>query len=234
MATPTVRELIRRSLQLIGAVTAGVPPSAEEAQDGLVALNDMIDTWSLERMLIVARLRSEFTLAVGQQTRTLGVGGNFNAARPIKIERMALVTVSNPSYETPIEIVDQDKWSSISVKSTSGDPVKCWIDYGYPLITLSFYPVPATANKVALYLWSAMTAFATLDTVVSLAPGFAKALRYNLAVELAPEYGKTPSEDLVEQAEVAKEKIKRANLTSAILGIDNALVAAGGFNIQTG
>jgi len=53
--------------------------------------------------------------------------------------------------------------------------------------------------------------FADINTNVDFPPGYIRALKYNLAVEIAPEYGKAISPLIREQAKTSKEGIKDTN-----------------------
>lgn len=44
----TAQSIVTRSLRLIGAIESGETPSAEDAQDALAALNDMLHGWAKE------------------------------------------------------------------------------------------------------------------------------------------------------------------------------------------
>ena len=48
-------DIITRAMKDIGAVAAGEVPTADEAQDGLDMLNDMIAQWSNENMMVFYR-----------------------------------------------------------------------------------------------------------------------------------------------------------------------------------
>src|SRR5947208_3192286 len=110
--------LISSALRLIGVLASEETPTAAEAADALVVLNQMIESWTVERMMIFTLGISEFPLIPGQQTYTLGVGGNFNLARPARIERMGIVSLNNPSQplELPLEMLDDEQWAAIPVK----------------------------------------------------------------------------------------------------------------------
>lgn len=89
----TVRDLIKGSLRLLGAIAPGETPSADEQAEALLALNSMISSWSTESLTIYSRVRESFTLTPGQQMRTLGVGGSFNTSRPMEIEEAKLLSL---------------------------------------------------------------------------------------------------------------------------------------------
>lgn len=233
----TVRDLITSSLRLIGAIASEESATAAEAVDGLDVLNDIVDSWSLERLLILAVVRQEFTLAAGQQFRTLGVTGNFNTTRPIKIIRAGIVVPNSSNLELPVEIYDEKQWSEIAVKqTTSSIPLVIWPDNAFPLMNIGIWPVPDNStNKLVLYTWKPLPQFATLDDVLALAPGFKRALRYALAVELSPEYGKQPAASIVELASMSKGAIKSANAVMPLLDTDPAVRSRSAvFNYLTG
>ena len=50
MTTPF--DIITRAMKDIGALAAGEVPTADEAQDGFDMMNDMLDQWSNENMMV--------------------------------------------------------------------------------------------------------------------------------------------------------------------------------------
>jgi len=65
-------ELISRALKDIGALEAGETPSADAAQDALDMLNDLIDQWSNENMMVYNTTEIIFPLIAGQIQYTIG------------------------------------------------------------------------------------------------------------------------------------------------------------------
>lgn len=41
-----VRDIVTRSMRLLGVLQSGENPSAEESEDGMAALNDMLNAWA--------------------------------------------------------------------------------------------------------------------------------------------------------------------------------------------
>lgn len=188
----TGNDLIASSLRLIGVLASGEVPSADEANDALTILNQMIDSWTAERMMIFTLNINEFVLTAGQQVYTLGVGGNFNIARPARIERMGIVSLNNPAQplELPLEMLTDQQWAAIPVKVISSSlPQKVYDDGAFPLRNLSFWCIPNVQVKTRIYGWATLAQFPDLVTDITFPPGYLKAIRYNLAVDLAPEFG---------------------------------------------
>lgn len=231
----TARDLIKNSLRLIGSISTGETLSADEAVDGLLALNNLVDSWSNEKLIINQFVREEFTLTSGTQSYTLGATGALVTSRPIKIESASLEIQGASPYEVPMEIIDFDEWSRISDRSIqSSIPTKLYVEGSFPNSTIHLWPVPASANKVVLYSRKPIASFALVDDNVSLPPGYLRALTYNLAIEIAPEYGKEPTSTVVMIAREAKENIKRTNSQSYIMGFDNGISNRNYFDYETG
>lgn len=77
MTTP--QDIITRAMKDIGAIAAGEVPTADEAQDGLDLLNDMIDQWSNESMMVFYRTEIVFNTVQNTVQYTLGPGGSVGA-----------------------------------------------------------------------------------------------------------------------------------------------------------
>ena len=233
----TAADLIKGSMRLIGAIAAGETPSASETADGLTALNDMIDSWSNEHLLIPSKVIEKFDLVASTASYTMGSSGDFNTTRPLKIDLAYLEEQSSsPVFEMPIEILNQKQYGDITTKTlTSTFPTKLFVEYEYPLVELIFWPVPTATDKVVLHSWKPLTTYALSSTTVSVAPGYSRALRYNLAIELAPEFGKEPPASVVAIAMESKESIKRMNIQPHYLEADPGVMGRNrSFNYLTG
>jgi hypothetical protein len=233
----TVSDLINGSLRLLGVLASGEVPTANEQTDALSAFTLLLDSMSTESLLIYTKVREVFALTSGQQTYTWGVGGNFNSARPQKIENAAVQAFgTNPVAELPVRIVNQDQYARLIVKTVrSSVPVYLYNDDANPLANISLWPVPNVGINLVIYSWKALSTYATINTSVALPPGYLRMLKYNLAVELAPEFGVVAPEDVIAIALQAKRNIKRMNSKPIYLGTDPALGSTkGAFNWLTG
>lgn len=231
----TARTLIARSLRIVGAIAPGETASASEASDALTTMNAMLESWSIDNLMLSARTHEEFTLTAGQQSRTMGPSGQLVTSRPVEIEQALIRTTDSDPTDYPLEIVPLEKWAVISSKQVeSSIPRYLLIENTATNLTLYFYPVPAEAYKLATYSWKQLTSIATLDTAVTLAPGGEELLVYELYMRLCPEYGKAVSPDIAALANELKANFKRKNLKPQISVVDDALIGRGGYNIYSG
>ena len=72
-------EIISRSLKDIGALEAGEIPTADAAQDAFDMLNDMLDQWSNEDMMVYYKTEVIFPITAGQTQYTIGPNGQIGA-----------------------------------------------------------------------------------------------------------------------------------------------------------
>lgn len=223
--------VIKAALRLINVLEAGEDPEPDDAQDALDTLNSMVDSWNAERLMVYTLPRLVFNLQATKQTYTLGINGDFNTPRPARIELISVITnLNNPDgpLELPIEKVTEYGWAAIPVKSiTSTLPQKVWDDNGNPLRNLSYWPIPQINLQTAIYPWTAISQFSELGAQFNFPPGYYRALRYNLALELAPEYGKEPSPSVSGIAVASRAIIKSNNMETLEMACDPAVVGTG-------
>lgn len=209
----TVRDIITDALNDIGVIAHNETPSAEDIALGLRVLNRMIDTWQTEELLIYNVVNQVFPFVAGQQSYTVGTGGDFNIPRPVNIQRAYARDTQGNDY--PIEIVNVDEWSSITVKYIS-TTIPCFMydNNDIPLKSLYFWPKPSDASwSVSLWYWGLIQSFSNVSDVIVLPPGYEKMIEYNLAVELAPKFSSAISDDIKQLAISSKAQVKRGNYT---------------------
>lgn len=198
----TARTHIKSALRKIQVLGAGQTLSNEDAQVGLEILNDMLDGWSVEGNLVKAETRESFPLTTGQASYSISIGGDFNTAPPQEIIA-AFVRQSN--IDDPITVIDAATYAAISDKSTPGIPRFLYYDDNG---TLFLHPVPVADYTLHLYSHKALSRYTSLDTDVTLAVGAKRAIDQNLAVELAQEFDREPSMQLLRGALKAKNALK--------------------------
>ena len=215
----TANDIINRALRSLSVIGQGEPADADQAADALVSLNDMVASWANESLMLFQVSQDQITLTPGKADYTIGEGAyDKNTVRPLSIEQ-AFVRLNGADY--PVKIVDRQRYESIVLKTAQTNiPQWLYYDTGFPASTIRLYCVPSMALTLFVDSLKPFASFASLSDVVSLPPGYERALRLNLAVELMPEY-QVRNDKIDMMARDAKAGIKRVNYTppNATLGM---------------
>lgn len=229
----TASDMINRSLRLIGAIGQSETPTAQESADSLYALNSMMDADGISRMMIPQMLEENFPLVASQASYTIGSGGNFNTTRPVRIESAFIRSTSGSDF--PLQIIDNESYDSISLKTTTSDyPGYFYYENSFPLGKIYLWGAPSTAYTLYINSWKQLQNFTSLTTALSMPPGYQKYIEYNLAVEIAPEFGMTVPDLVLRGAVDSKAEVKRFNAPDSIMRHDPALIGNVGYDIHSG
>lgn len=218
----TALDMIKRSMRLIGVLGKDQEPTAAESSDALNVMNAMLDAWSIERLMVYQIQQITYSWPSGQQTRTIGTAGQFATAWPISIES-AFVTYQSQDYPLIVcnNRTEYDALISKTVQSTI--PEILMFDQSYPTGNLYLYSVPSENVTLKLNTWKPLQSFTALTTDLSLPPGYQRAIEYNLALDIADEYGKQPSATVVTNAAKSKAAIKSLNVPTLVSQLDPGL-----------
>jgi hypothetical protein len=232
----TAGDIINGSLRLLGVLAEGETPSAETSQDALRAMNQMVDSWSTERLSVYATQDQIFTWPAGQLSRTLGPSGDFSGNRPVLLDDSTYFKDPGTGVSYGIKFINQQQYNGIAVKTvTSTYPQVIFVNMTFPDVEMYIYPRPTRALEWHFISVQELTQPATLATVLHFPPGYLRAFRYNLACEMAPEFGVEPSSQVRRLAMSSKRNIKRINNPDDIMSIPYSLIASRQrFNIYAG
>lgn len=234
MATYTAGDQINRALRMLGVLAEGEIPSASVSADALIALNQMLDSWSTENLSIYSSTDQSYVWPAGQVTRTLGPTGDFVGFRPVSLDDSTYFVLNGVSY--PIEMISDEQYNNIAVKATSSTiPSVMNVMMTNPNMSMTLWPIPSAPITFHFFSNILLTQPAALATVLSFPPGYLKAFAYNLALEIAPEFGVDPAKDVRRNAMISKRNIKRINSPIDTLQMPMGLVTRSGqSNIITG
>ena len=232
----TAGDQINGALRLIGQLAEGETPSAATSQDALSAMNQMIDSWSTERLAVFSTQDQVFSWLPGFISRTLGPTGDFVGNRPILLDDSTYFKDPANGISFGIKILNQQQYNGIAVKTvTSTYPQVIWINMNYPDIEMYVYPVPTKVLEWHFVSVSELDQPATLATVLTFPPGYLRAFRYNLACEIAAEFGVEPSPQVSRIAMTSKRNLKRINNPDDIMSLPYSIVGTRQrFNIFAG
>jgi hypothetical protein len=235
MAT-TAADQINGALRLIGQLAEGEVPSAATSQDALAALNQMLDSWSTERLAVYSTQDQIYNWQPGVRTITMGPSGLFTAERPILMDDATFFRDASTNVSYGIKLINNEQYNNIAVKTvTSTYPQLMWVNMTYPDVEIYIYPVPTRVLEFHFVSVRPLATPAALDTVLAFPPGYLRAFRFNLAAELAAEFGVEPSPQVQRIAMTSKRDLKRINNPDDVMAMPAALlVNRPRFNIFTG
>jgi len=190
--------------------------------DGLEALKIMLRSWSGENIMVYSI--SQDTLAMtGASSYTIGSGGDADTTWPIEIKGAVVDT----DYD--LRIIGEAAYRSIS-RNTDSIPRYLYYNPAYPLGVL--YPHGVGGNSMVIDSLKALTDPATLTTAVAFPTAYDGAIKWNLCLELAPEYGKNPNQLIIKNAHESKKAIQSKNMANQINEVDLSDVGMGGMRYQ--
>jgi len=232
----TAGDQINRALRLLGVLAEGETPNAAVSQDALTAMNQMLDSWNTERLSVFSTQDQVFNWPTSTISRTLGPTGDFVGNRPILLDDATYFRDPSTNVSFGIKLINQQQYDGIAVKTvTSTYPQVLWLNMTYPNIEMYIYPVPTRLLEWHFISVEELTQPATLNTNLAIPPGYLRAFTYNLAMEIAPEFGVEPSPQVQRIAMTSKRNIKRINNPEDIMSLPYSLVATRQrFNVYSG
>lgn len=232
----TAGDQINRALRLLGVLAEGETPSAAVSQDALTAMQQMIESWNIERLSVFSTQDQVFTWPAQARSRTLGPTGDFVGNRPVMLDDATYFrdALTNVSYG--VKIINQQQYDGIAVKTvTSTYPQVIWINMTYPDVEMYVYPVPIRDLEWHFISVQELTQPVNLATQLTFPPGYLRAFTFNLACEIAPEFGVEPSPQVKRIAMTSKRNLKRINNPDDLMSMPYSLIATRKrFNIYAG
>lgn len=207
MAATTVKKIIKKAMQKAGILTKTQLPAADEYEDALDNLNDMLESWSNDSMMLVARIKETFPLTGALNGYTIGTGQTFNTTKPIEI---MVATVNFGGLDYPVSVIDDEKFQGqILLKTQPGIPEFLNFNNAFPASLIRLWPVDQGVTSLTILSEKPISVFALNDSV-DLAPGWNRTLIYNLACEIAGDYGQEIPEKTQQIAIESKSLIQKA------------------------
>lgn len=225
----TVRQLVNGAARLINVVQQNEALSGDNLDTALYALNSMVDSWSNNRLMIYSIKEYVFPLT-GAPSYTLGAGGDWDVPRPMKIE--TAYARLQPGSPQELDIAMQPltvlQYAGIAVKNTpSTFPFAYYDNNNYPLRTVELFPIPTGPASIVLWLREPLLDLTNLDAEINYPPGYERAFRFNLAIELAPEFGKSCSSEVIARANNSILEIERLNSVPMYMKGDGGMTRSG-------
>lgn len=213
-ATRSVFQLIQRAGRTAGVIATGETFSADEQNDALSSLNQMMDAWQADRLFAYSIQDVAYPLTQGTASYTIGPAGTMVllTGRPEAIDYA--YTRDGTGFDRSINILPVEQFALIGLKSVGNTFPTCLLyTPGYPSGVLQFYPVPPANLTVHLGIWQPLPEFTTVAQIVMLPPGYEDAIVYSLAERLCIDNSIDIGADTAKQAQTARARIQGNNLT---------------------
>lgn len=227
----TVADLLTRALKKAGILGVGQAASGEDVSDALADANDMLAQWNRKRWLVY-HLVDVAKVSTGAQSYTVGPNGDFNVARPDRLEAAffrQLASAGTLDVDYPLHVIQsREEYNRITLKTMGTWPSDIFYDSGYPMGTVYVWPVPAASlYEIHLTLKETLASFTATNQTINLPPEYNAALVYNLAVRLRASYQLPPDPVTIELATEALSVIRGANTQIPTLLMPRAVTGNG-------
>lgn len=175
----------------------------------LSELNDLLESLSIDRNVVVGDSERSFPLTSGTENYTYGSGGDFDSAQPVVIKDESFVRQGDTDY--PVKIISTAEYREIKSKGSTGIPKYMAYEVGSSLTTVYLYPTPTSGLTLHMKVTEPVTSFADLTTEYTLQTGGNRMLIHNFAVELCGSFGKSVTKELASSAWESLQLIKSQN-----------------------
>ena len=196
---PVRDKIIYGALRIVGAYNAANIPRAEQVQDAIDALDMLLKSWQtegylwLKKFIYVTLAAAHNSYDIGPSS-TDGVHSDAAAAvdylqRPTRI--FYPVRYLADGTETPLgEPLSRSDWSALPNKATTGVVVRVYYDPQIAMGKLYVWPTPVTGvtDKIKMTVERSIEDVGTDESTYDLPPDALRMLKYNLALEISPEY----------------------------------------------
>jgi len=154
-------------------------------------------------------------LSPGAQQIQYTIPGDFKIQRPLRVRQsFTRITTQASGLDYTISVIDEDTYNRIGFKGIAAPwPIVMWYNPTYPLGTLKFYQNPSQSGELHLFTDNILQNFADLTEEVEMPQGYARALKFALGRELAPEYGAIWTPQMEKLFKEAYDFIKALNKT---------------------
>lgn len=210
----TARDLIQLAAKEAGILGVGQTLLAEDSNDCLTLLSQMMAQWQTRRWLVPA-LTTHNRLGNGAISYTVGDGGDFDITRPDKIQAAYVIqenTGSNPVSLWLTQIFSKEDYDAIAVKNLPSLPSYFFYDGSWELGNLYFWPLPSSIYRLYITVKKQLEfPLDDLNTEFELPPPYQEAIHYNLAVRICSMYDRPVKPSTVTLAKMALNTIKNTN-----------------------
>lgn len=235
----TVTRIANLAMRDSGVLATGQTAQAQDVADLLLRLNMVIAQWNRRRWLVYRLVDTAFR-CTGQQSYTVGAGGDFDIPRPDRLEAAyvrQLVPANPTPVDYPLEVIQsREEYAQITLKTLKASPPQSiWYDSGFPLG--SVYPVTIPNSQYELHILTkeVLSTFVNTAQEIILPPEYEWALHTTLVNQLRAANRLPVDSYWIGQEKAAMKTIRSSNFQLGRLSMPAALsqVTGGNYNIYS-
>lgn len=202
----TATSFINSALRLAGVLAAGETPSSDEATDALASFVSLLDSWAGQELALFATRRVSVTLSTTSGPYTI------SGARPIKVIGASVLLANGLGF--PVQVLGPQAFGLVEHSGDASAQTRAMM-CDYALTSPAVFVAPTPTGSSTLLLDVTVSLAGIVDGTTDLAglfpPAYLKALRYNLAVDLAGEYGRAVDASVMQIANTTKAQLAALN-----------------------
>src|SRR6056297_1406907 len=194
--TRTVREICTRALRLAGVTPVGESAEAEDMDEAVETLNDMLKGWQ-------GRAWGVWTVASQSLTLTTAASYTLDPVRPLAVLNANL---KRDGIETPMTRMTRDEYDEIPDKDSTGLPTTYYYDRQRESALFYVWPVLSTADgeTVEITYTREQEDIASPNDVVDVPGEVWEPVVYMLASRLMDVYGVSDKPLVAQRAEALR------------------------------
>jgi hypothetical protein len=218
----TVNQIIYGALRIVGAYAVGSNPRPEQVSNAKEALDMMLKSWQMDGFLWLKQF-IYITLAAATASYVIGpnstdtvttdaAGATAYKQRPTRIYFPTRRSIAS-GYEVPLlDPLSRSDYSMLPNKTTPGTPVQVFFDPGITDGMLYVWPVPPSAGDQIKCTVDRIIEDTGEDgeNTLDIPPEYVRTVKFNLALEISPEYPPGMSAEDKQLALLLKEKMESA------------------------
>jgi hypothetical protein len=196
-------------MRLCRAIGKGESPDSDEAADGLMSLNALVDHLATQRLMVYRISITGVPVTAGVYDYSITSLFDTTDDVPIRWDRGTNIELDGIHYD--IEPIEAVQYGKISNTALTGRPTQFWFRKVPPDVRITIWPVPDSDCTLWLHAWTRLQKFSALTTVVQMPPGYLQMLAYSLAEAIAPEYGMAIDPAVAAMAARARQALVAVN-----------------------
>lgn len=203
-------DIIKAALRALKVLATGEDPTTDMITEANQALNMLIKSWQAKDVGLWLNQLVTVTLFVGTQSYKFGpLGGTGNTTRPLDFIELRLRDSSGS--DTPVELVSREEYFNLNLKSSQGNPSMAYYDPQMANGVLYIWPTADDATKTLVGTAKyPVQIFNNLNDTPDFPEEWFRALKFNLAKDLIPEYD-VPDNHAMKVVMLAQEALTDAS-----------------------